>query len=144
MQGHYIYSHFINYHYSNIFIPPEGLKGRGEWVPIWGEGQPPNGVLYKFHMWSSPPFWWVQSHGSRFTTMFSVLGEAGDYCTEEKPLWLFSLLWHGKCEEPRATTRFKFDCFSWKHVGNKRAGMLWPVKQRGNTSIKRWMNTLSS
>lgn len=50
MQGHCIYSHFIDYYCSNIFIPPEGLKGHGEWVPIWGEGQPRGMELCRFQM----------------------------------------------------------------------------------------------
>lgn len=49
MQGQLIYSHFIGYHYSNIFIPPEALKGHGEWAPIWGEESASlNGALCKF------------------------------------------------------------------------------------------------
>ena len=32
MQGHYICFHFINCHYSTIFILSEGLEGHGEWV----------------------------------------------------------------------------------------------------------------
>lgn len=56
MQGRYIYSRFIDDYCSNIFIPPEGLKGHGEWVPIWGEGQPRGMESCKFQMYFSPPF----------------------------------------------------------------------------------------
>lgn len=45
MQGHYICFHFINCHYSAIFILSEGLEGHGEWVATAAYEHPRCGSL---------------------------------------------------------------------------------------------------
>lgn len=119
MQGHYIYSHFIDYHYSSNFIPPEALKGHGEWTSFWRESQ---------------PHWMESCVNSRCDHLFHsdesdhmvpglqtcyLHGEAGDYCTQKKPPWLFNLPLHRKYGEYRTIARLKFSCLGWKHLKKK-------------------------
>lgn len=89
VQGHNIYSHFINYRYSNIFIPPEGLKAMVNGFPSrgrvglteWNFVYIPDVIISSILMRAVT---WLQD----YSNVICAQGSRRD-CIEEKPPWFF-------------------------------------------------------
>lgn len=128
MQGHCIYSHFIDYHYSNIFISPERLKGLGEWVPIQRESQ----LQWMESCVNSRCDHLLHSDENNHTApglqkFYLCLGKWKN-TVQRRNLHGF-LVYHWKYGKYRTIVRLKFGFSNWKHLGDQKKPMLYSMTQ---------------